>query len=138
MIQVAPNDILPGKGKHASEHHGNKQFRGIVEKYVKEYHHANSNASKRTVTNRVRQDIKNLSPPGRFLEGKNDAYYEQAEKGIDARITQAFRDRLKKIRGKNTASVSPSTTTTASTPEAGDDTPPPPFQELIEDDVSLQ
>ena len=98
MIQLGTNDILSGKGKKTGSHSGNEQFRAIIVKHVKDYHAANSNVSKRNIVCKVHLEVKNLSPPGRFLAERKGHYFEQSDNEVEKKIKMAIRDRLKVIR----------------------------------------
>ena len=98
MIIIGINDILPGKGKKVGCHSGNVQFRSIIEKHVREYYTPDSITSKRKVVEKVRCEVENLNPPGRFLAVENGHHYELAEEGIEIKIKQAFRDKAKALR----------------------------------------
>lgn len=101
-VEVGPNDILCGRGKKVAGYNGNVQFRSFIDKYVKEYHEAKSNAAKKNVSLKVCAEVANLNPPGRFLYMDRGQYIVQTDAAeVDKKIKCAFRDRIKRENKKN-------------------------------------
>jgi len=73
-------DVIFGKGKVAHAHHGNKQFRRIVQKYREEYQNTKARDVKKRITNNVIDAVRQLG--GRFLKlndvDDDDSLFEEA------------------------------------------------------------
>ena len=69
-----------GKGKFTQAHHGNKQFRRIVQKYREEYQNTKARDVKKRITNNVIDAVRQLG--GRFLKlndvDDDDSLFEEA------------------------------------------------------------
>ena len=67
MSHPLQNDVLSGRGKFAMFWHGNKYYRSLIEASKNDYIVAN-NTTKQLIAIKIIQEVRELSPPGRFLE----------------------------------------------------------------------
>jgi hypothetical protein len=104
-IQGSPtqNDILLGRGGNNNKHPGNKQLRLKAMNHVQEYMVC-SKTDKTHVVNELVTWVRNLKPPGRFLQ-KNaddddtDKWYEIDDKTARLKVAQVYRDTVARVRG---------------------------------------
>jgi len=93
------NDVLCGRGRAIMNHQGNKNFRALIQKYnldwVKRF---SSLKNKREIVQRIVNDVKNQSPPGRFLkkDRKTDIWHDIGHNQSLEKTRQALRDEAKK------------------------------------------
>eukprot|EP00563_Minutocellus_polymorphus_P011936 CAMPEP_0181065692 /NCGR_PEP_ID=MMETSP1070-20121207/24872_1 /TAXON_ID=265543 /ORGANISM="Minutocellus polymorphus, Strain NH13" /LENGTH=237 /DNA_ID=CAMNT_0023146095 /DNA_START=126 /DNA_END=839 /DNA_ORIENTATION=+ len=68
-IVVHDNDVLSGRGVIIAEHPGNKRYRALVSShYDKDYCETYTTSEKRAVAENIIKHIRELDPPGRFLQ----------------------------------------------------------------------
>ena len=68
IVKPDINDVIYGKGAGANNHSGNKYFRNLVQEHQDAYlFDAKNNYEKYLITMTILTNIRNLSPPGRFI-----------------------------------------------------------------------
>ena len=68
-IVVHDNDVLSGRGVFIAEHPGNKRYRSLISThYDKDYCETYTTSEKRAVAENIIKHIRELDPPGRFLQ----------------------------------------------------------------------
>lgn len=68
-IVVHDNDVLSGRGVIIAEHPGNKRYRALISThYDKDYCETYTTSEKRAVAENIIKHIRELDPPGRFLQ----------------------------------------------------------------------
>ena len=68
-IVVHDNDVLSGRGVIIAEHSGNKRYRSLISThYDKDYCETYTTSEKRAVAENIIKHIRELDPPGRFLQ----------------------------------------------------------------------
>lgn len=68
-IVVHENDVLSGRGVIIAEHPGNKRYRSLISThYDKDYCETYTTSEKRAVAENIIKHIRELDPPGRFLQ----------------------------------------------------------------------
>lgn len=94
MLIPGQNDVLLGRGTPINNHEGNINYRNIVRYYKDGYLAARSNYEKYLITMEVRQRIKNLYPPGRFIrkDSNTNTWIEVDDKETKNKISQALRE----------------------------------------------
>ena len=103
LIQDSPenNDILLGRGGNNNKHPGNEQLRLKAMNHVQEYM-ASSRTEKTHMVNELVTWVRNLKPPGRFLQKNlddNNKWYEMDDKIARLKASQVYRDTVAIIRG---------------------------------------
>mmetsp|Transcript_18315 Transcript_18315/g.39586 ORF Transcript_18315/g.39586 Transcript_18315/m.39586 type:complete len:544 (+) Transcript_18315:99-1730(+) len=96
------NDVLCGRGGSINSHSGNRVFRGWIAQRKESYMLAESKSDKSRVTSEIFQQVRDQTPPGRFLhkivEGSTDPYnvsgwwIEIDDAKALAKISQALRE----------------------------------------------
>ena len=95
-----PNDVLCGRGGSINSHPGNGRFRQLVEKRKRVYLTARFKREKRLIASSIVSEIRELNPPGRFLQqDKASGLWKDIgdEKARD-KTSQALRENAPKIR----------------------------------------
>ena len=69
FITIQDNDVKPGAGNHS--HPGNRYYIQLIDENKKAFVLADSK-KKKSIVNQVYSQIRQLDPPGRFLERKAD------------------------------------------------------------------
>ncbi len=102
------HDVLYGRGKNVSSHPGNVYFRKLV-KAIKVEYVAAPKHQKYYYAELVVQTIKNLNPPGRFLQRKKNTsadadegelFYDVGDKEAINKARQALREGAPEIEAK--------------------------------------
>ena len=98
IISPQINDVLKGRGVIYNSHHGNVQFRSIVNDLKVEYVYAPKHRKPLYAENIVLK-IKSMDPPGRFLKyDKNAGKWEEiSDKDAMFKTRQALREGAKDI-----------------------------------------
>ena len=92
---ITSNDVLSGRGGHASYHLGNVQFRKIVDKHKERYFDpSNKKIDKIFLASRVVAIVRCLNPPGRFLQEnqKTGKWEEIGDEEARKKASQTFRN----------------------------------------------
>ncbi len=102
ILTVHDHDVLCGRGVNIAHHPGNERFRSLVTTNADaEYCTAYSVSEKKAVAHQIIQHIKDLDPPGRFLQregssavsrGLEGPWEELPEKAAVKKTCQALRD----------------------------------------------
>lgn len=92
------NDVLCGRGKKVNDYPGNLYFQSLVKSVKTRYVHSEK-ADKPKYANYIVNDIKNLDPPGSFLQldKASGLWYDIGEKEALAKTRQALREGAAKI-----------------------------------------
>ena len=101
------NDVIIARGREASDFAGNIQFQGIVAKYQAEFANLSPYSRKRGfIARRIIDDVRNKSPPGRFL--KEDAlsglWYETGQEEAIKMAMITLRSHSRKIKKEASSS----------------------------------
>ena len=96
IISPQINDVLKGRGVTYNSHHGNVQFRSIVNDLKVEYVYAPKHRKPLYAENIVLK-IKSMDPPGRFLIKNAGKWKEINDKAAMAKTRQALREGAKDI-----------------------------------------
>jgi hypothetical protein len=95
------NDVLSGRGNASKYHVGNEYFVALVKRYRKKYF-MRSKKEAVELAQSVINEIKQLDPPGRFLNQhpESKCWYEISYKKMMDRVRQCLRDNLPKSNPK--------------------------------------
>mmetsp|Transcript_18538 Transcript_18538/g.28614 ORF Transcript_18538/g.28614 Transcript_18538/m.28614 type:complete len:212 (+) Transcript_18538:174-809(+) len=98
------NDVLLGTGAMIARYPGNQQFRTFVNAKKELYVSASCNYAKRLIASSVVDQVKNQSPPGRFLKQKesNGCWEVVRDDVANEKACRALRDGAPAIRSKMT------------------------------------
>ncbi|KAL7555133.1 hypothetical protein ACHAWF_018812 [Thalassiosira exigua] len=72
MQSKLPQDVLFGRGSHINTHPGNERFRWLVEEQKQKFANAEKRKEKRAIAMAIMDRVRDLMPPGRFLEEGSD------------------------------------------------------------------
>jgi hypothetical protein len=99
FIEPHTHDILCGRGGGAIlEHQGNYNLIDMVLLEMEKYHSPSGKKSnKSNIIQKILEDISNLKPAGRFLNKKNNNWFEQDNVFARKTIAKTFRDQAKKV-----------------------------------------
>jgi hypothetical protein len=99
FIEPHTHDILCGRGGGAVlEHQGNYKLIDMVLLEMEKYHSSTGKKSnKSNIIQKILEDISNLKPAGRFLNKKNNNWFEQDNVFARKTIAKTFRDQAKKV-----------------------------------------
>jgi hypothetical protein len=99
FIEPHTHDILCGRGGGAVlEHQGNYKLIDMVLLEMEKYHSSTGKKSnKSNIIQKILEDISNLKPAGRFLNKKNNNWFEQDNVFARKTIAKTFRDQAKKM-----------------------------------------
>ena len=118
LIEPHDNDCLLGRGGKNNQHVGNENLRGMAravrEKYRKSTKKVKSNMSRDLV-----QKVRNLDPPGRFLE-RNPVTNEWEDVGDERareKVSQVLRDAVSEYCGPKAKKAATASATSASSSE---------------------
>jgi hypothetical protein len=89
-------DVLMGKGRSLQEHHGNLEFRRLIDAYSSKYYAA-AKPEKKAITEKIVEMVKKST--GRFLKDDGDGYAEVTDDIARYKVSHCFRDQK---RYKNT------------------------------------
>jgi hypothetical protein len=96
-MKPTSSDVLKGRGVPIQNHPGNRYLRKVVADRNPQYTLMSKSADKEAVAIQVLKAIQDQTPPGRFLEKKEDGSYSLIDqRAALAKIKQAFRDADKK------------------------------------------
>ena len=96
-----PHDVLCGRGGGINSHPGNKTFRQWVRIEKERYNLAINKAEKNRISRKIIDQVRNLSPPGRFLmkdSSKPNLWVEIDDMKAMAKTSQALREGAPSIR----------------------------------------
>ena len=96
IITPQRNDVLKGRGVIYNSHHGNVQFRSIVNDLKVEYVYAPKHRKPLYAENIINK-IKSMDPPGRFLIKNAGKWKEINDKAAIAKTRQALCEGAKDI-----------------------------------------
>jgi len=104
---VTPNDILPGRGKNAYLHYGNRIFLSLIKQYDNRFFNSPNSLRKKYVEE-IHTLLSQLDPPARFLKPckkveRKDQWEEMSSNEALTKIRQAIRDNKRR---KNRETVS--------------------------------
>lgn len=98
---VAPHqhDVLSGRGVTTNRHKGNENFRELVDEN-KAVYVTSTKRQKMSISRSIVNHVRNLDPPGRFLEKNPDdgLWYDIGDKKACEKTAQALRDRAANAR----------------------------------------
>jgi len=99
-VEPRDNDVLCGRGGNINTHPGNSRFRDLVEQRKISYIDAQFKRDKRRISQSILDDIKGLTPAGRFLtrHEKDGPWREIDEDKARDKTSQALRENAPKIR----------------------------------------
>mmetsp|Transcript_19068 Transcript_19068/g.31246 ORF Transcript_19068/g.31246 Transcript_19068/m.31246 type:complete len:720 (+) Transcript_19068:165-2324(+) len=94
------NDVLCGRGGTINSHHGNEQYRSIVESKKRVYLTARFKREKRLIATSIVDQIRKMDPPGRFLQKDADSqtWFDIGEEKAREKTSQALRENSKDVR----------------------------------------
>jgi len=94
------NDVLCGRGGTINSHTGNEQYRSIVESKKRVYLTARFKREKRLIATSIVDQIRNMNPPGRFLQKDADSqtWFDIGEEKAREKTSQALRENSKDVR----------------------------------------
>jgi len=103
--QPHQNDVICGRGGGSNRHTGNKHFRKTVEEHRVEYLNSTSNREKQEVTETIVQEIRSLTPPGRFImqDMHSKLWYDIGDNKARCKTSQALREKAPMIRKEQDA-----------------------------------
>ena len=93
------HDVLCGRGGGTNNHIGNEKFRDLVNQKKRDYLNS-SKREKPLVSKSIVDEIRNMSPPGRFLQ-KNEAtnlWFDIGDQKAREKTSQALREGAPEIR----------------------------------------
>jgi len=95
------NDVLCGRGGGTNQHHGNEQYRRIVNETKYRYLSSNKRG-KPVIARELVATIYNFDPPGRFLEKNENTnqHHDIGEEKAVQKVSQALREGAPAIREK--------------------------------------
>ncbi|KAL7578096.1 hypothetical protein ACA910_015028 [Epithemia clementina (nom. ined.)] len=98
----SPNDVLCGRGGSINSHPGNERFRTLVEKRKRVYLTARFKREKRLIASSIVSEIRNLDPPGRFLQQdkKTGLWRDIGDEKARDKTSQALRENAPTIRAE--------------------------------------
>ena len=100
ISQPHGHDVLCGRGVTTNRHKGNEKFRDFVDEKKDEYVKS-TKREKNKISKSIVQHVRNLDPPGRFLEKNvNGLWYDIGDKKACEKTAQALRDRAAKMKTK--------------------------------------
>jgi len=93
------NDVLCGRGVTTNRHPGNENFRGFVNRN-KALYVTSTKRQKMTISRSIVEAVRNLSPPGRFLEKdvNTGLWSDIGDKKAVEKTSQALRDGAASLR----------------------------------------
>lgn len=94
------NDVLCGRGGGINNHPGNVNYRSIVHIYKNDYNLATNKQVKSEIARTVIKKVRELKPPGRFLEKNNLVYQVVSEEQAMKKTSQALREGAPIIRAR--------------------------------------
>jgi len=94
------NDVLCGRGGGINNHPGNVNYRSIVHIYKNDYNLATNKQVKSEIARTVIRKVRELKPPGRFLEKNNLVYQVVSEEQAMKKTSQALREGAPIIRAR--------------------------------------
>lgn len=94
------NDVLCGRGGTINSHHGNEQYRSIVESKKRVYLTARFKREKRLIATSIVDQIRKMNPPGRFLQkdAETQTWFDIGEEKAREKTSQALRENSKDVR----------------------------------------
>jgi hypothetical protein len=94
------NDVLCGRGGTINSHPGNEQYRSIVDSKKRVYLTARFKREKRLIATSIVDQIRNMDPPGRFLQKDADkqTWFDIGEEKSREKTSQALRENSKDVR----------------------------------------
>ena len=94
------SDVLCGRGGTINTHPGNAKYRQLVEQRKRVYLTARFKREKRLISESIIKEIRNQSPPGRFLnrDAKDGDWYDIGDIKAREKTSQALRENLPKLR----------------------------------------
>src|SRR5210317_1434040 len=94
------NDVLCGRGGTINSHPGNEQYRSIVDSKKRVYLTARFKREKRLIATSIVDQIRNMDPPGRFLQKDADKqkWFDIGEEKSREKTSQALRENSKDVR----------------------------------------
>ena len=94
ISEFTRTDVLFGRGGLANCHKGNKRFRELVAKYRPEYAQV-IKVKKPDVARLVVAEVKNSTPPGRFLKREENSgrWYVVSDRNATEKTSQALREK---------------------------------------------
>ena len=109
IVNPHEHDVLSGRGNFVNYHAGNEHFRALVRKHKLEYVRC-PKPQKGKFSRMIVDEIKNRTPPGRFLKQDNNTklWYDIGEKKALDKTRQALREGapeiMKEINGEGVIS----------------------------------
>jgi len=93
------NDVLCGRGVTTNRHKGNENFRGFVNRN-KALYVSSTKRQKMTISRSIVEAVRNLNPPGRFLEKdlNTGLWFDVGDKKAVEKTSQALRDGAANLR----------------------------------------
>ena len=93
IVNPHEHDVLSGRGNFVNYHAGNEHFRALVRKHKLEYVRC-PKPQKGKFSRMIVDEIKNRTPPGRFLkqDGSTKLWYDIGEKKALDKTRQALRE----------------------------------------------
>ena len=92
-MKPTSNDVLKGRGVPIQNHPGNRYFRKVVADRKAQYSLMKKSADKEAVAIQVLKVIQSQTPPGRFVDQKEDGSYFLLDRSAAlAKIKQALRE----------------------------------------------
>lgn len=89
-LQLGPNDVGLGRGKHMFQHPGNVRYRKLIAAQARVYTSQESRAFRKNVTNAILHQIE--SEGGRFLQPAGENWTLASSSFVMSKIMQALRD----------------------------------------------
>ena len=95
------SDVLCGRGGAINVHPGNAKYRQLVADRKRSYPPARYKREKRLISESIVEEIRNQSPPGRFLNRRTSGgadWYDIGDVKAREKTSQALRENLPKLR----------------------------------------
>ena len=91
MPKPGRNDVLFGKGLNVRKHTGNRYYWSLIMKRRVVFTNSENNTEKDQIVQEILDDVKDLSPPGRYLVNKGgDEWEEQVDAIMFSKIKQTL------------------------------------------------
>ena len=105
-ISAQRNDVLFDEGRNVLSHKGNRLYWSLIKKYRNAFLNSKKNYEKGKIAQQILDDIKGLTPPGRFLvKTEDDEWREQIDALTLAKMKQSLRRNGKIVPGDSHESV---------------------------------
>ena len=89
-FQPGAFDVICSRGKKAFEHAGNRNFRNIIERHMKEYATASTKFEKSIIVTQIVDQVRQASPGGGFIRRDNGRWYEVGDAVAREKVGQRY------------------------------------------------